>query len=148
MDDTRSKFNKIVRHFSNISKSYDSQTMRIILSYFDIVKTELTENQAIIESAKRDIQVHKEQFTLVHDMRCFAHHIFNETLRKVAIEFLSKDSSQYQQCRQAVKDNMSISSLQAVGYDAFNILRVMKLHHGLLKTQQQVRVLLEYLNFS
>jgi len=139
-NDVKSTLSQAVRYSGNINKNYDSRVMEILLSYFSLVKSELLENQVSIEWENKAFQSHKEQALLVQNLKCFAHYVFYETRRKVVLEVLPKDSPQYQQCRQAAKDNVSMITLKAVGYDGINILRVIKLRHDLLTSQLQAQI--------
>ena len=79
----------------------------------------------------------------------FAHHITIETKGNISLIFLKKESEQYKRCRQAVKDNIIMSTIKTIlGFDGINILRVIKVNHEIILKNWQVIIIVYNINIE
>ena len=122
----------------NIVKSQDETLLKIILLYFSILQQEILENRVLIEADNGIHLIQQKQANMLHELRVFSQHIKLESKGKVNVSFLKKESSQYKRCREAVKDKVSLDTVQRLGFDGLNILKILEIKHDLLLSQFQV----------
>ena len=128
--------NRILAAMERLQTSHDASMMQLTLQYFDILKGALEENRKSLYAAAKEAELLKSQAKVLHDIDLFALYLHYETKRKISLQILEGDSSQFRRCKKAIKDSVG-PNLSKMGYRDTKVLAVLKLEHTLISNQLQ-----------
>ena len=116
----------------------DAHLMDYILSYFEVLKRELSFNRFNVNGDFREINARRKQAELFRNMRYFALCLDLETSSRIKVSSLSQGSTQSRRCMKAVIDNLNPQLLNQVGYVSMDVNAVYKIEHKYFSESLQV----------
>lgn len=130
------KQQRIKAAMERLQTSHDASMMQLTLQYFDVLKKELEENRKSLYASAKEAELLKSQAKVLHDIDLFALYLHYETKRKISVQILESESSQFRRCKKAIKDSVG-QNLSKMGYRDTKVLAVLKLEHALISNQLQ-----------
>jgi hypothetical protein len=129
---------------SALRNDVDAQLMDLVLSYFDILKQEISFSRFSANADFSDINAQRKLAEINKKMKFFGLCIQLETSSKVQLTQFAPNSVQGKRCMKAVVDNLNPNMLHSLGFVSMEVNSVYKLDHALLNANLQVRCFLSF----
>lgn len=129
------EINYCMKYMRSFIDAQDNTLLKLVLSYFSILKYELLENRKLVDIKYSLYKQKLKSLQMSKDMKLFAHHLNVETKGNVSVQYLSSDSTQFKRCHTAVMDNVNHSHLEMVEVGNLQVIHAIKLQHIQLARQ-------------